>query len=112
LSARPTTPEPPDGGLAREQTVLAWNRSGLAAVVCIAVLLRRVWPLHGGAQDLAVALIATAAIVWAVVLVAVTGVGGDRDRTALLGPGWFGLLTAGTVLLATVGFVLAFVAAP
>jgi hypothetical protein len=102
----------PDKGLARERTVLAWNRSGLAAAVCIAVLLRHVWPLHGGAQDLAVGLIAAAAIVWAAVLVAVTAWGGDREPGGRLGPGLFGVVTAGTVLLAAVGFVLAFVASP
>jgi hypothetical protein len=92
--------------------VLAWNRSGLAAAVCIAVLLRHVWPLRGGGQTLALGLIAAAAIGWAVVLVAVTASGGDRVQRALLGPRLFGLMTAGTVLLAAVGFVLALVAPP
>jgi uncharacterized membrane protein YidH (DUF202 family) len=104
----PTT----DRGLARERTVLAWNRSGLAAVVCIAVLLRHVWPLHGDSLDLAVGLIAAAAILWAAVLVAVTTWGADREASALLGPRLFGLMTTGTMLLAAVAFVLAFVAAP
>jgi hypothetical protein len=103
---------PTDRGLARERTVLAWNRSGLAAVVCIAVLLRHVWPLHGDGLDLAVGLIAAAAILWAAVLVAVTTSGPDQDGGALLGPRLSGLMTTGTMLLAAVAFVLAFVAAP
>ena len=107
----PASP-PPDRGLARERTVLAWNRSGLAAVVCIAVLLRHVWPLRGGDQDLAVGLIAAAAIAWALVLVGVSTSTIEREGRAFLGPRLLGLMTAGTMLLAAVAFVLAIVAAP
>ena len=45
--------EAPDAGLAEERTVLAWNRSGLAVVVCVAVLLRHVWPLQGTDHEVA-----------------------------------------------------------
>ena len=62
------TSDLPDVGLAGERTVLAWNRSGLAVVVCVAVLLRRVWPLHGTDQEVALGLIAGAVVVWACLL--------------------------------------------
>jgi hypothetical protein len=75
------------------------------------VLLRHVWPLHGASLDLAVGLIAATAIVWAMVLVAVAS-DADRGRRGLLGPRLFGLVTAATMLLAAVAFVLALVAAP
>jgi hypothetical protein len=103
---------PADGGLARERTILAWNRSGLAAVVCIVVLLRRLWPLHGAAQRLALGLIAAATIVWALVLLAVATAGAGRGGQPVMGHRVFPLMTVGTLLLALVGFVLAFVAPP
>ena len=104
--------EPTGRGLARERTVLAWNRSGLAVVVCISVLLRHLWPLQGTGQDVALGLIAAAAIVWAVALIAFTASGANRNEHAVIGPNVFGLMTAGTVLLAAVAFVLAFFAPP
>ncbi len=36
-----------DPGLAEERTELAWNRSGLAVAVTVAILFRRLWPLEG-----------------------------------------------------------------
>ncbi len=101
-----------DRGLARERTVLAWNRSGLAVVVCLAVLLRHLWPLHGASEYLAVALISAAAVVWAIALFVFTRSVAYRDSGARLGPKVFPIMTAGTLILALVGFVLAFVAAP
>jgi uncharacterized membrane protein YidH (DUF202 family) len=102
------TPDPSDPGLAGERTALSWNRSGLAVVVCVAVLLRHVWPLHGTDQEVALGLIAGAVVVWAVVLAVLTLAarrpGADRPH----GVGLFHLMTAGTLLLALVGFVAAF----
>jgi hypothetical protein len=103
---------PSDPGLARERTSLAWNRSGLAAVVCIAVLLRRVWPIHGAAEKLALGLIALAAILWALVLLTVITAGSDPEAGLVMGDRVFPLITAGTLILAVVAFVLAFVAPP
>jgi uncharacterized membrane protein YidH (DUF202 family) len=96
----------------RERTALAWNRSGLAAAVCAAVLLRHVWPVHGADQALALGLLAAAAIIWIGVLWAITASADRRDEQALVGRTVFGLMTVGTVLLAAAGLVLAFVAAP
>jgi uncharacterized membrane protein YidH (DUF202 family) len=111
LSHPDSATPPADAGLARERTILAWNRSGLAAVVCIVVLLRRLWPLYGAAQRLALGLIGVAAILWALVLLAVATAGG-QDGQPVMGHRVFPLMTAGTLLLAVVGFVLAFVAPP
>jgi uncharacterized membrane protein YidH (DUF202 family) len=105
-------PEPEAGGLYRERTALAWNRSGLAVVVCIAVLLRHLWPLRGTAGDGALALVAAAVIVWAVALLLLTTSGPPRTRLGGRAPSVFWLVTVGTVLLAGVAFVLAFFVSP
>jgi uncharacterized membrane protein YidH (DUF202 family) len=102
------TPQTSDSGLAGERTVLAWNRSGLAVVVCVAVLLRHVWPLQGTDQDLALALIAAAVVVWAVVLAALTYSTRHHEASAAHRASVFQLMTAATLLLALVGFVAAF----
>jgi uncharacterized membrane protein YidH (DUF202 family) len=100
----------PDVGLAGERTALAWNRSGLAVVVCVAVLLRHVWPLHGTDQEVALALIAVAVVAWTVVLAALTFSAKRRAPYRPHGANIFRLMTAGTLLLAVVGFVAAFAA--
>jgi hypothetical protein len=103
---------PPDPGLARERTILAWNRSGLAAVVCIVVLLRRLWPLHGAAERLALGLIGASATLWALVLLTIVAAEAGRGGQPVMGRRVFPLMTAGTLLLALVALVLAFVAPP
>jgi hypothetical protein len=109
----PDLPPPPsDRGLARERTALAWNRSGLAAIVCIGILLRRLWPVHGAAEKLAVALVAAAAVLWALVLLAVITAHPGGDAGPVMGHRVFPLVTAGTLILAAVAVVLAFVAPP
>jgi uncharacterized membrane protein YidH (DUF202 family) len=99
---------PGGSGLARERTVLAWNRSGLALVVCTAVLLRHIWPIEGAGDLVALAAIAVATIVWAVGLLSFTTSTSSRDQGSLVGERVFRLMTAGTLLLALGGFVLAF----
>jgi uncharacterized membrane protein YidH (DUF202 family) len=101
-------PETDQGGLARERTVLAWNRSGLAVIVCIAVLVRHVWPLSGTGEYVAMALIAATAVVWSVVLLIFSTADRRGNADMLLGPRVFGLMTAGTLMLAALGFFLAF----
>jgi uncharacterized membrane protein YidH (DUF202 family) len=96
-------------GLARERTVLAWNRSGLALVVCIGVLVRHLWPLEGAGEFVALGGIAAAVIVWSVGMMAYSTSGGALDG-GLVGERVFRLMTVGTLLLALVGFVLAFFA--
>jgi uncharacterized membrane protein YidH (DUF202 family) len=101
---------PKPRGLAHERTALAWNRSGLAFVVCMAVLVRHLWPFRGAAEGAALALFAGSGMAWAAALAAfsVSGphrVAGLRPRPIILG-----LMAAGTVLLAVVAFGLAFFA--
>ncbi len=104
------TPDPDESGLAEERTVLAWNRSGLAVAVCVAVLLRHVWPLHGTDQALALGLVAAAVAVWAVVLSILTFSTAHRDTDVPHRANVFRLMTAATLLLAVVGFIAAFAA--
>jgi uncharacterized membrane protein YidH (DUF202 family) len=98
----------PDPGLAYERTVLAWNRSGLAVIVCIAVLVRHLWPLRGAGQDVALAFIAAAAVVWAVASLAFSWSRVAQGLEAARRPRMFSLMTAGTELLAFGGLVLSF----
>jgi uncharacterized membrane protein YidH (DUF202 family) len=104
-----TSPDAPDVGLAAERTVLAWNRSGLAVVVCVAVLLRHVWPLQGTDHEVALGLIGAAVIVWSVIFAILTLSRSGRpyvSHTETV----FRLITAGTLLLAVVGVVASFAA--
>jgi uncharacterized membrane protein YidH (DUF202 family) len=104
----PSNPSGP--GLAGERTVLAWNRSGLAVVVSVAVLLRHVWPLQGTDKELALGLIAGAVVVWAIVLAVLTISADHRHADAPHRADVFRLMTAATLLLAVVGFFAAFAA--
>jgi uncharacterized membrane protein YidH (DUF202 family) len=99
-------------GLARERTVLAWNRSGLALVVCIAVLLRHVWPLEGVGELIAVAAIAGAGVVWAVGLYTFSASAAGRLDDSVASEKVFRSLTIGALLLAVAAFLLAFFAPP
>jgi uncharacterized membrane protein YidH (DUF202 family) len=100
---------PRGSSLARERTVLSWNRSGLALVVCVAVLLRHLWPLQGTGDLVALVVVAVAAIMWAVGIFVLTSARVSLDEEALVGERVFRLITVGTLLLALVGLVLAFV---
>jgi uncharacterized membrane protein YidH (DUF202 family) len=97
--------EPNDPGLARERTVLAWNRSGLAVIVCIAVVLRHLWPLKGTDESVALGIIAVAVIIWALAVLALRVNRSDRSNEADRGR-TFGLMTVGTVVLALGGVAL------
>lgn len=101
-------PDPVDHGLAHERTDLAWNRSGLAFAVSVAVLVRRLWPLHGTDQFIALACISIGAIAWALAL----SVGralwsrAPLERHHLSGRR-AAVITAGTIALSLAAFVLA-----
>jgi uncharacterized membrane protein YidH (DUF202 family) len=110
----PIDPVPgPDGewdeGLAPERTQLAWSRSGLAVVVAVGVLARRVWTLHDGAGVAALVVVGVGALVW------LFGMRISRRAEQTTGPPGrtgrrpFGLITVGTVLLAAGGLALGFV---
>ena len=99
---------PAGSGLARERTVLSWNRSGLALVVCVAVLVRHLWPFETPGEYVSLGAIAAAGVVWAIGMLAITSSAANRDGEGLLGEQVFRLLTIGTLLLAGAGMVLAF----
>jgi uncharacterized membrane protein YidH (DUF202 family) len=110
VTTSPGSPDPPDVVLAAERTVLAWNRSGLAVVVCVAVLLRHVWPLQGTDHEVALGLIGAAVIVWSVIFAVLTLTRGERGPHVSHAESVFGLITAGTLLLAVVAVVASFAA--
>jgi hypothetical protein len=95
-----------DPGLARERTTLARNRSGLALLVCVAVLLRRVWPLPGGDRLLAIGFIAVGGMIWALIILILEHNQRVPGSTSPLGQGALTLITAGTLVLAATAVVL------
>jgi hypothetical protein len=95
-------------GLARERTALAWNRSGLAVVVCIAVLLRRFWPLKGGYQLFALGLVAIASVVWAVTIVFIWILQSGHQHPPSLGSRRLAMLSASTAILGVGAMMLTF----
>jgi uncharacterized membrane protein YidH (DUF202 family) len=106
----PESPTPGDQGLARERTDLAWNRSGLAVLVAVAVLLRHLWPLDGYKSALALGLIAAGAAAWAVGMRMARRANLASGGSGMLGEPACRMLTVGTVVLAGAGLVLSFVA--
>jgi uncharacterized membrane protein YidH (DUF202 family) len=100
--------EPDDSGLAHERTVLAGNRSGLAVIVCIAVVLRHLWPLNGTDESVAIGIIAFAAIICALAILALRLDRSERSSGSARRPQAFCLMTIGTVALAVAGITLTF----
>ena len=100
--------DPVDHGLTQARTDLAWNRSGLAFVVCVAVLLRHIWPLRGTDRFVALACISVAAVAWALALsVGRTLWGRAIPRHRHLSSRRAAVITGGTVVLALAAVALA-----
>jgi hypothetical protein len=79
----------------------------------VAVLCRRLWPLHGTDQVVALAAISAGTIAWAVAMRIGRAVSGQvRAARGVLGDGALALMSAGTVLLGVAGFVLGFFPPP
>ncbi len=102
-----------DAGLAAERTDLAWNRSGLALVVCVAVLVRHLWPLRGTDEVVALAVISAGTFVWATAL----HLGGRLSRRVRARRGVYdstvlALISAGTLMLAVAGIVVSLLPNP
>jgi len=106
---RPAPDADRDEVVAAERTGLAWGRSGLALLACIAIVARRFFPLDTRADHVAAFLLLGAGgLGWAVS--AYRG-GGRSLMTGMAGPEAarrFGLVTVSTVVVAVAGFVLGF----
>ena len=94
-----------DSGLAVERTDLAWNRSGLAGAVTVAIVVRRLWPLHGDRTVLALALIATGGVLWVAGMRLGRRIGRAAGAARTLGDSACRMMAIGTVLLAVAGFI-------
>jgi len=97
----------PDEPLAGERTDLAWTRSGIAFAVCIAVLMRRIWPLDRTDHLLALGLIALGALAWAAGLLVARRIARTthHGREVMEAP-TLRLISIGTFVLALGAFVL------
>lgn len=97
-----------DDGLSPERTALAWNRTGMAFLIAVAALGRRVWPIDQGNHAFVLLVLAVAAsaflgsLWFASRLRTHARYGGET-----LDPHAFRLVSAGTVVLAVGGFALA-----
>jgi uncharacterized membrane protein YidH (DUF202 family) len=92
-------------GLAAERTELAWNRSGLAVLTAVAIMVRRLWPLEGRTASVVLVVTAAGALTWAVGML--------LARRSSRAPAGLGIvhakaLTGGTLLLAGAAFLLGF----
>jgi uncharacterized membrane protein YidH (DUF202 family) len=98
-----------DEPLAGERTDLAWTRSGIAFAVCVAVVLRRVWPLDESGDLLAVGLVGAGAVAWAFGLFVARRVARTtHEGRAVMDARTLRTITAGTFVLALGAFVLGF----
>ena len=97
-----------DPGLARERTDLAWNRSGLAVAVTVAIIVRRLWPLSGRKAVLVLALIGAGAAVWVIAMWLGRSVRSRDQVGTALSESTCRALTAGTLLLALGAFMVSF----
>jgi uncharacterized membrane protein YidH (DUF202 family) len=105
--------DPADGAdrsLAGERTQLAWNRSGLAVAVVVAILVRRLWPLGNGEGFAVLVVVAVGSLTWAVGLLMVRRTGQGRPATRVMGTAACRMLTLGTLTLATAGLLLTLLA--
>ena len=97
-----------DESLAAERTQLAWSRTGLAMVVAIGVLARRVYTLNGAADIVGLGIVGVGAVIWMI------GMRESRRLELRMEPhGMTGrlplrLITVGTVLMAVGGLVFGF----
>jgi hypothetical protein len=101
-----TGPSGQDLSLASERTELAWNRSGLAVLGVLAILVRRLWPLHGTSASVVLIVTAAGAVTWAVGMMLARRSAGPPSG---LGRAHAKTLTVGTLLLAAAAFVLGMV---
>ena len=95
-----------DEGLAPQRTQLAWGRTGLAMAVAVAVLARRAWELGGALEVAALLFVGVGGLVWLVGMRESRDLHLHMEPHGLAGGRAFGLVTAGTLLLAIGATVL------
>jgi hypothetical protein len=106
---RPNPYQESEEPLAGERTDLAWTRSGIAFAVCVAVVLRRVWPLDESGDLLAIGLVGAGAVAWAFGLVVARRVARTtHGGRAVMDARTLWTISAGTFVLALGAFVLGF----
>lgn len=89
--------------LARDRTELAWSRSGLAMAVCVALLVRRVWPLHGADRYVGLGVVTGGAFLFVAGILFGTRLSGDPEHGhEVIGEPTLRLISLGTIVLATV----------
>jgi uncharacterized membrane protein YidH (DUF202 family) len=101
-----------DPGLARERTTLAWNRSGLALLVAVAIMLRRLWPLQSGTAFVILIVLGFGAAMWAIGMLMTRRSRFDREGTGVMSASTCRILTGGTLVLALAGFLLGLLSLP
>jgi hypothetical protein len=103
------SPYTPGQGLPEERTELAWGRSGLALVVCFALLARHVWEREGEAAIVTVLLLAIGALGWAGgILHARAARRNPENRPGPASAAKLRNVALGTAALAVAGIVLSF----
>ena len=85
---------------------MAWGRTGLAMAVAIAVLARRAWELGGAFKVSALIFVGLGGLVWLVGMRESRDLHIHMEPHGLTGVRGFGLVTAGTLLLAVGATVL------
>ncbi len=99
--------ESADESLAPERTQLAWGRTGLALLVAVGVLARRVWTSSGPVEVAAMVLVGVGVVFWMVGMRLSRDLHLKMEPHGLQGVRAFGLVTAGTMIVAIGGLAFA-----